>query len=83
MADRKSVEHSCDQPVLGLSSKTLKIINFFAVNIGVISVVVGFAVIYVQFQDQQQQWELQLKTTITGLAAKGSLKSLRPPSSTF
>ena len=70
MTDRKSGEHSCDQTILGLPSKTTKAIHFFAVVITAIGVVVGFVVTYCEFQNQQKQRWLQLNTALANLAAQ-------------
>lgn len=74
MTGRKSEEHGCDQAILGLSRKCVKTVHFLAAIVGVLGVIIGFAVTYGQFQDQRDQKFLQLNTTVANLAAQGDPK---------
>ncbi len=69
MVNRETKEHSC-QPILGLSRKTVKTIQFLAAVIGVMGVVIGFGFTIYEIQIQQRQRQLQLNTTLGNLAAQ-------------
>lgn len=86
MPDRRPEENPCDRSILGLSPKTVKIVNFLGGVIGILGIIIGIAGAYYEFRVvlpnerafQAKQQQLQLNTTIATLAIQEKAEIASP-----